>query len=66
MSLVTLYPLLHSMESKGILEKEEKTVKYYKITTLGNEVLEEALRILITIGLNKGKAMNALTRAIFF
>ncbi|AKL96566.1 transcriptional regulator PadR family [Clostridium aceticum] len=47
MSPGTLYPLLHSMESKGLVEKEEKTVegkvrKYYKITTLGNEVLEEA------------------------
>lgn len=47
MSPGTLYPLLHSMESKGLVEKEEKTVegkvrKYYKITALGNEVLEEA------------------------
>ncbi|MFZ5946070.1 MAG: PadR family transcriptional regulator [Bacillota bacterium] len=47
MSPGTLYPLLHSMESKGLLEKEEKTVegkirKYYKITELGNDVLEEA------------------------
>jgi len=47
MSPGTLYPLLHSMESKGLLEKEEKTVsgkvrKYYKITSLGNEVLQEA------------------------
>lgn len=47
MSPGTLYPLLHSMESKGLLEKEEKTIegkirKYYSITTLGNEVLEEA------------------------
>lgn len=43
----TLYPLLHSMESSGLLEKEEKTVegkirKYYKITALGDEVLSEA------------------------
>lgn len=43
----TLYPLLHGMESKGLLEKEEKTVqgkirKYYGITKLGNEVLIEA------------------------
>ncbi len=49
MSPGTLYPLLHNMESKGLLEKEEKTVegkirKYYRITTLGNEVLEEARR----------------------
>lgn len=47
MSPGTLYPLLHNMESKGFLEKEEKTVdgkirKYYKITELGNVVLEEA------------------------
>lgn len=49
MSPGTLYPLLHSMEYKGLVEKEEKTVdgkvrKYYKITTLGNQVLEEARR----------------------
>ena len=47
MSPGTLYPLLHNMESKELLEKEEKIVegkirKYYKITELGNEVLEEA------------------------
>lgn len=47
MSPGTLYPLLHSMESKGLLEREEKNVegkirKYYKTTKLGNEVLEEA------------------------
>ncbi|WP_097002276.1 PadR family transcriptional regulator [Lacrimispora amygdalina] len=47
MSPGTLYPLLHSMESSGLLEMEEKTVegkirKYYKITSLGADVLEEA------------------------
>ena len=47
MSPGTLYPILHSMESSGLLEKEEKTIegkirKYYKITKLGDEVLEEA------------------------
>ena len=47
MSPGTLYPLLHSMESKELLEKEEKNVegkirKYYKSTELGNEVLSEA------------------------
>lgn len=47
MSPGTLYPLLHSMESSGLLEKEERTVegkirKYYKITELGDEVLREA------------------------
>jgi DNA-binding PadR family transcriptional regulator len=49
MSPGTLYPILHNMESKGLLEKEEKTVegkirKYYKITDIGIEVLEEAKR----------------------
>lgn len=47
MSPGTIYPLLHSMESSGLLEKEERTVegkirKYYKITELGDEVLREA------------------------
>lgn len=47
MSAGTLYPLLHSMESSGLLEKEEIVVegkirKYYKTTALGNDVLEEA------------------------
>lgn len=47
MSPGTLYPLLHSMESSGLLEKEDKTVegkirKYYAVTELGKEVLEEA------------------------
>lgn len=47
MSPGTLYPILHSMESKGLLEKDERTVegkvrKYYGITKLGSEVLEEA------------------------
>lgn len=49
MSPGTLYPMLHTMESKRLLEKEEKIVegkirKYYKITELGMEVLEEARR----------------------
>jgi DNA-binding PadR family transcriptional regulator len=49
MSAGTLYPLLHSMESNKLLDKEERNVegkirKYYKITALGNEVLEEARR----------------------
>jgi DNA-binding PadR family transcriptional regulator len=43
----TLYPLLHSLEAEGLIEKEERLVegkvrKYYKITEKGNEVLEEA------------------------
>lgn len=47
MSPGTLYPLLHSMEAEGLLEKEErledkKIRKYYKITEAGIEVLEEA------------------------
>lgn len=47
MSPGTLYPLLHNMESSGLLEKEERTVagkirKYYKITEVGIEVLGEA------------------------
>jgi len=49
MSPGTLYPILHNLESKGLLEKEEKTVegkirKYYKITSIGVEILEEAKR----------------------
>jgi DNA-binding PadR family transcriptional regulator len=47
MSPGTLYPILHNMESSGLLEKEEKIVegkirKYYNITELGDEVLKEA------------------------
>ena len=47
MSPGTLYPLLHRMESRGLLEKESRTVegkirKYYRITTVGDEVLAEA------------------------
>lgn len=47
MSPGTLYPLLHSMESSGLLSMEERNVsgkirKYYMITYDGNEVLDEA------------------------
>lgn len=47
MSPGTLYPLLHSMEASGLLVMEEKLVegkirKYYDITDLGIQVLEEA------------------------
>lgn len=47
MSPGTLYPLLHSMESSGLLIKEERNVsgkirKYYTITRTGIEVLDEA------------------------
>ena len=47
MSPGTLYPLLHSMESSGLIDKEDRNVegkirKYYKITELGRDVLEEA------------------------
>lgn len=43
----TLYPILHSMESNGLLEKKEKIIqgkvrKYYTLTELGNIVLEES------------------------
>jgi PadR family transcriptional regulator, regulatory protein PadR len=43
----TLYPILHNLESEGLIEMEEKLVdakirKYYKITERGIEVLEEA------------------------
>ena len=47
MSPWTLYPLLHSMESSGLLSMEERNVggkirKYYMVTDDGNEVLDEA------------------------
>lgn len=47
MSPGTLYPLLHSMESNKLLDKEERIVdgklrKYYIITSLGIEILQEA------------------------
>lgn len=47
MSPGTLYPILHNMESSGLLEKEERIIegkvrKYYKLTQLGDEVLKEA------------------------
>ncbi|MFZ5967422.1 MAG: PadR family transcriptional regulator [Bacillota bacterium] len=47
MSPGTLYPILHSLESKGLLAMEERTVegkirKYYKITKMGSEILDEA------------------------
>lgn len=47
MSPGTLYPLLHSMESKGLLIKEDRTVdgkvrKYYGITPMGDVILNEA------------------------
>ncbi len=47
MSPGTLYPILHNMESSNLLVKEEITVdgkirKYYKITELGEKVMEEA------------------------
>ncbi|WP_453995683.1 PadR family transcriptional regulator [Bacillus nitroreducens] len=43
----TLYPILHNMESDGLLKKEEKNVdgkirKYYTTTEKGNIVLIEA------------------------
>lgn len=47
LSAGTLYPILHSMESDGLLIKEERNVegkirKYYRTTDKGNSVLEEA------------------------
>ncbi|MDA1476827.1 PadR family transcriptional regulator [Bacillus changyiensis] len=43
----TLYPILHSMESNGLLQKEEQKVdgkirKYYTTTEKGVNILEEA------------------------
>jgi PadR family transcriptional regulator, regulatory protein PadR len=43
----TLYPILHSMQSEGLLIKEERNVegkirKYYTTTEKGNMVLIEA------------------------
>ncbi|KAB3529291.1 helix-turn-helix transcriptional regulator [Alkaliphilus pronyensis] len=42
----TLYPLLHNMESKKLLKKDDRIVhgkvrKYYSTTDLGDQVLEE-------------------------
>lgn len=47
MSPGTLYPILKSMTTNGLLEKEEKNVqgkirKYYHTTELGQKVLEQA------------------------
>lgn len=43
----TLYPILHSMESDGLLIREDRNVegkirKYYTTTEKGNEILIEA------------------------
>lgn len=43
----TLYPILHNMESDGLLQKEERNVegkirKYYTATPKGEEILEQA------------------------
>lgn len=45
----TLYPLLHSLEAEGLLDREERIVggkvrKYYKITKRGRAALAEARR----------------------
>lgn len=42
-----LYPLLHAMESKGLLSRDDRLVegkirKYYRTTPLGAQVLREA------------------------
>ena len=49
MSSGTLYPILHSMESKGLLKKKDELVdgkirKYYYITPLGDEILTESIK----------------------
>ncbi|MPM49550.1 hypothetical protein SDC9_96280 [bioreactor metagenome] len=46
MSPGTLYPILHSLETSGLLSKEEKNVggkirKYYTTTSTGEEALKE-------------------------
>ncbi len=43
----TLYPLLHSLEEAGYVQREDRVVdgkvrKYYQITPLGEEALKEA------------------------
>lgn len=43
----TLYPILHSLESEGLLEREDRAVggrvrKYYAATTEGRVALDEA------------------------
>lgn len=43
----TLYPILHGMESDGLLKREDRNVegkirKYYSITKQGEDVLVEA------------------------
>ncbi len=48
MSPGTLYPVLHNLESAGVLEREDRLVdkkirKYYKITASAEEVLNEAI-----------------------
>ncbi|MDQ0194825.1 PadR family transcriptional regulator [Paenibacillus wynnii] len=47
MSAGTLYPLLRTMETSGLLEREDRNVggkirKYYRTTESGNQVLAEA------------------------
>ncbi|SOC24312.1 PadR family transcriptional regulator [Ureibacillus xyleni] len=47
LSAGTLYPILHNMESDGLLQKQELNVegkirKYYKATSKGEEVLVQA------------------------
>lgn len=42
----TLYPILHDLESCGLLKKEDRIVegkvrKYYSLTEKGNEILNE-------------------------
>jgi PadR family transcriptional regulator, regulatory protein PadR len=47
MSAGTLYPVLHTMEKEGLLEREDRLVdgkirKYYTTTSLGAAILDEA------------------------
>lgn len=47
LSAGTLYPVLHTMEEEGLLQREDRLVdgkirKYYAITPLGAKVLDEA------------------------
>jgi DNA-binding PadR family transcriptional regulator len=47
LSFGTLYPLLHDLAAEGYLDRDERVVdgkvrKYYRITSLGRQALEDA------------------------